>query len=117
MPKLSEIYGTKLLVLDVSKVSIQMKQDMSWEAGQKLNDESDKTKAGQELIVSLIESWDLMDENGEIFPISLPNLSKLPVKDVVQIMGYAQNLATNDIIKPNEPKVEVEPILEASTPE
>jgi hypothetical protein len=102
-----------------------MRQDMSWEAGQKMNIEDDKSKAGQELIVSLIQSWDLTDENGKNLPITLENLSKLPVKDVAQVMEYSTNLVkqkdsstlqTSEPVMPDPSKANEAPEVDLSNP-
>jgi len=103
MPKLSEIYKTEAVKLEISGVTLQAKKDMSWEAGQKMSGATDQIKAGQEIIVTLIKSWDLQDDDGKELPITLENLSKLPVKDVTQVMNFVTNMVKTEA--PDEPEV------------
>src|SRR6056297_2508427 len=94
MPKLSESTKTKTIELPSIKGSkIEIREDIPiGEIEEVYNSDENEMAMSLKILVKVIESWNLENEEGKIAEINLENVKKLGQKDVLAILkesGFA----------------------------
>lgn len=88
MPKLSEIVKVVSRKLDVSGVTIQLQDTLTWAQQEELEAIEDGLERGDRTLQMIFKGWDATDDDGNVLEFTNENLGYFPRSDVLTLMRY-----------------------------
>ena len=99
MPVLSKVVKTKTITLPVSEAKVDVKDKVVFSEIERISKIENDSERGIETILSMIVSWNFVDENNKPLEINKENLGYLDNRDVRYIDHYCQDLVVMPLPK------------------
>lgn len=93
--KLSEIKKTiKVEIPDSDNLVVYIKTTMPWYDQMELSGIADETERGKFLLWKMIDSWNLVDDNGEVVPITKEVVDSFNAKIMMPLFKAIQDIVS-----------------------